>query len=127
MNQERNIVTIDEEKKDTFWYSPDIGKLVVRDGVAYSEYGTIYQTDAFFRRMPRPFGSHENYSDWTAERRSAQLTQEKRRREEYQQERSKQLLLRHKLLSVAATKLTNDEWKAVIDWVNDDLDSFDPK
>lgn len=108
-------------KGDVFGYSPDIGKFVTRDGKTYSEYGHVYAEgpDRVFRSLPRPFGSHENYADWTDEQRAARLAKNDREREEHEKRRKSERDARQALVDRAKEKLTEEEFNAVLRYATD--------
>lgn len=103
-------------KGDQFGYSPDIGKFVTRGDKTYSEHGYIIRKGDgdFFRSMPRDADSHENYADWTDERRAAVLDENTRKSQEYEKQRDTKRDARRALVAQAKEKLTEEEFEAVL-------------
>jgi hypothetical protein len=98
--------------KDRFGWSPDIGRFVVRDGLTYTEYGTILEPGTLYREG---FGAyeHENYADWTEEHRAEVLAATQARVRGREEVRLAELEERRKLLARAKLKLTEEEYNAI--------------
>ena len=98
---------------DAFGYSPDIGNFVTRDGKTYTEHGYVYARGSVFRTMPTGT-HHENYADWTDEQRAAKVAEYVQRREDRERERKLAREARRSLVAQAKTKLTEEEFEAVL-------------
>jgi hypothetical protein len=98
--------------KDRFGWSLDIGRFVVRDGLTYTEYGTILEPGTLYREG---FGAyeHENYADWTEEHRDKVLSSTKARVAEREKARQAELDERCKIVERARLKLTDEEYEAI--------------
>ena len=98
---------------DEFGYSPDIGHFVTRNGKTYTEHGYVFGTDLIFRAMPSG-SSGENYADWTDEQRAVKVAERVQRQEEQQRERKLERDSRRLLVIQAKSKLTKEEFEAVL-------------
>jgi len=103
------------QSDDEFLFSPDIGKLVRRDGYMYTEYGEVAPYSPWVRLMSVPAGSHENYADWSEEYRRAvrevYAAEDRKRKTVEAEDRAR----RDALVEQARVKLTKEEFDAVFD------------
>jgi hypothetical protein len=100
---------------DSFFFSPDVGKLVSRGDFLYTEYGhVVRRSDGAIRMMPID-SVNENYADWTEERRCAVRAAIERQCELEKTEETVHRAHRDSLVSQARTKLTEEEFEACYD------------
>jgi hypothetical protein len=98
---------------DQFGYSPDIGSYVKRNGKIYTEYGAVY-SDSFLIRSALCSSISENYADWTEEHRAEVKAAFEKKWEEEKNKKDVEKASHQKLIEQAKTKLTEDEFWAVM-------------
>jgi hypothetical protein len=100
---------------DEFFFSPDIGHFVLRDGQMYTQYGEVVPSSAAVRLMPVPAGSHENYADWTEEHRHEVRKAFEKEAQQQKAAEQAESARRDALVEQARGKLTAEEFEAVYD------------
>lgn len=96
---------------DAFFFSPDLGYLVIRGDSVYTDRGEILLRDAKMRIAPIHSEGHQNYADWSEDQRAAVREKYAQRRRAL--ERNKRLFDREELVDKARAKLTIEEFEAV--------------
>ncbi len=99
---------------DQFFFSPDVGRLVRRDGFLYTQYGQVLPTKtSFVRMMPVDPAKFENYADWTEAHRRQVLEAYERQWRLEEIEETIHDAYQDQLANQARTKLTDEEFGAV--------------
>jgi hypothetical protein len=111
------IEVVDESGRsgDKFFSSPDVGRLVRRDDLLYTQYGTVLSSDAFVRMMPVDNDAHENYADWTEEHRREVREAFERQCHLEEIEKAVRRAYRGALVEQARAKWATEEFEAVYD------------
>jgi hypothetical protein len=98
-------------EEDRFFFSPDVGRIVLREGLYYTEYGHIYSESSCIRMMPsEPF---ENYADWDHAKRQAIRAETERIEAENDTRRAIERAQQLELVESARLKLSEEEFDAV--------------
>jgi ligand-binding sensor domain-containing protein len=99
-------------KGDKFYFSPDVGRIVLRGKTFYAADGRTYKSSATIRMMQYD-EFDENYADWTDEKRAQVLAESMRKERDERDRQDAELRQREVLRESARGKLTIEEYDAV--------------
>ena len=105
-----------QKSESTWGFSPDVGHYERVGTTYYFATGHVHDTDVngplIMRAMPVDSG--ESYSTWTEEKRAAVAEQHRLEAAEYMRKEHEKLENMKRLAAIAKTKLTEEEYIAVL-------------